>query len=464
MTYKIGIVILAAGEGTRLKLECAKPLAPALGRAIVDYPIDAAKRFLQRKDIDGDIVVVTGHDRERVEGYLKNKYGEDLLFAFQKEQKGTADALRTYFNEDKTSKDRDATIVLCADTPLIRESDLSILFNELIEKKLDGVAATFFEEDPAGYGRIVRSEKGFHIVEHKDATEELREIQEVNSGLYVLNTAFALEHLELVSCENKSGEFYLTDLFQDQHKVQPIFFEESFKFIGVNDLTQLEMVEGYLRSEKNSLLRQKGVRFIDSSTAYIDWEVTVEEGTCIAPGVAISGASKIGANCIIGMGTSIENGILEANVEIKPMSCVEDAVVRTGAVVGPFARLRPRADIGEDAKIGNFVEIKKAVLERGAKVSHLSYVGDAQIGENTNIGCGFITCNYDGAKKHKTIIGKNSFIGSDTQMVAPVEVGDECFVASGSTITNSMPKGAFAISRCRQITKENMASKFIRKK
>ena len=234
--------------------------------------------------------------------------------------------------------------------------------------------------------------------------------------------------------------------------------------MGVNTLKQLEDVEKVLRVKKKNELRENGVRFIDSSHCYIDSEVEVGEGSVIYPNTFLTGKTVIVKNVVIEMGAQIINSRVDDGAKVLAYSILEGAHLHTKAAAGPFARLRPGADIGPEAKIGNFVEIKKSVLDRGVKVSHLSYVGDAFIGQETNIGCGFITCNYDGVKKHITKIGKNCFIGSDSQTVAPVEIGDDCFVASSSTITKSMPEGSFAISRAQQTTKIDMAKKFLKKK
>ncbi len=466
MKKTIGAAILAAGQGTRLKLSLPKPLAPALGLSLVDFPVNALFNFYQQNDLEGEITAVTGHMREMVEGYLNDRYGatNKLKYAVQEKQLGTADALRSYFKGNPKAKELDYTIVICADTPLIRENDLSTLLNVLENEGLTGVAGTFETEIPKGYGRIVRSDRGFHIVEEKDASEEIRKIKEVNSGLYIFKTAFVLEHLDNVDCKNKSGEFYLTDLFQDHFSVKPVLFDNAETFVGVNTLEQLEFVSEKLRQEKNAQLRDSGVRFMDSRSTYIDWEISIGEGTLIYPNVILEGKTTIGTDVVIGAGSVITDSKVDDSVEIKSYSVLEECHVRSKAVIGPFARLRPKAVIGEESKIGNFVEIKKSELHRGVKVSHLSYVGDAEIGDNTNIGCGFITCNYDGANKHKTTIGKNTFIGSDSQTVAPVTIGDNCFVASSTTVTNSMKDGDFAISRGKQMTKENMAKRFLKTK
>lgn len=462
----IGAAILAAGQGTRLKMKCPKPLAPALGLCLVDYPIMALEAFYRDCQLDGHSVAVTGHQRENVENYLRQRYNEEHLhFAQQKEQRGTADALRAYFEGYPEAKTFEYTAVICADTPLIRAYDLERLYHYLTQNQLDAVAATFYAANPHGYGRIVRQEEGgFHIVEEKDANSAQKAINEVNSGLYLMRTSFILEHLQNVDCKNASGEFYLTDLFHPERKVAPVLFPHEETFVGVNTLEQLEQVTASLRQEKCRELRQHGVRMLDPKSLYIDWEVQASSGVVLYPNVIIEGATRLGEGVIVGAGSVITDSIVYDFAEIKPYSVLEEATVGEHVSVGPFARLRPGADIGKNSKIGNFVEIKKSKLHHGVKVSHLSYVGDAEIGDETNIGCGFITCNYDGVNKFKTTIGKNCFIGSDSQTIAPVSIGDDCFVACGSTISQPLEDGDFAISRGKQVTKSKMASRFLKTK
>lgn len=467
MSDKIGIVILAAGEGTRLKLELPKPLAPMCNQTLIDFPIQSSIEFLEKTKQSGHLGLVLGHEKEQVSSYIDINFSESkfkIYKATQNEQLGTADAVNSYLRDVKSHSETEVTFILCADTPVISSNELEILHDKLINEKRDAVAATFKTETPKGYGRIIRGGSGFKIVEEKDATEEQRSVTEVNSGFYAIKTKFLVDAIKNIDNKNNSGEFYLTDLFKEDGNVEAICFEEADVFIGVNDLQQLQRAEKILRWKKMRELREEGVRFIDLSHTYVDPSVSIASGSVIYPNVFIEGNSVIDKNCIIEPGSIIRNSHLEEGVEIKAYSHLEDVVVRKQAAIGPYGRLRPGADIGEEAKIGNFVEVKKAVLKKGAKVSHLSYVGDAEIGENTNIGCGFITCNYDGAQKHKTIIGKDCFIGSDTQMVAPVEVGEGSFVASGSTINQNIPNGSFAIARSKQVTKENMAKKFLKSK
>lgn len=463
MKMSIGAVVLAAGEGKRLKLNAPKPLAPCLDKKLVDFPLKELKKFFAQNKLEGKVTAVIGHQRDLVKGYIENLYA-DVNFAVQEKQLGTADALKAYFDSHADTHKYELTMVICADTPIVSEKELSLMLKEFENEHCDAVAATFKEENPFGLGRIKRSATGFSIVEEKDATDEERKITEVNSGLYIMKTSYVLEHLKEIDSNNKSGEFYLTDVFKPNRNVKALCFPHGKVFLGVNNLEQLEYVEDVLRKRKINELRDNGVRFIDSKNTYIDSDVEIGAGSVIYPNTFITGKTIIGKNVLVEMGAQIKDSQISDEVKILANSILEKAIVHAKAHIGPFARLRPGADIGTESKIGNFVEIKKSVLDKGVKVSHLSYVGDAFIGEETNIGCGFITCNYDGANKHVTKIGKNCFIGSDSQAVAPIEIGDDCFVASSTTITKNMPAGSFAISRIAQTTKEDMAKRFIKTK
>ncbi|MCY4523871.1 MAG: bifunctional UDP-N-acetylglucosamine diphosphorylase/glucosamine-1-phosphate N-acetyltransferase GlmU [Halobacteriovoraceae bacterium] len=463
----MGAVILAAGEGTRMKISLAKPLIPLAGRRLVDFPIQEISRFFKEEKIKGDIFVVTGHQKEAVEEYLKEEFtGKiSLNFIHQIKQLGTADALKSYFNQDKSAKNREFTLVICADTPMIQKTDLDFLYRELKKYKKDAVAATFNALNPSFYGRIIRGDSdGFHIVEYKDADAKIRQISEVNSGLYIFKTKFILDYLNRVDKNNKAGEFYLTDLFKDDLNVKAVLFNNPETFLGINTLLELDRVEDCFRRRKTKQLLDEGVRFLSFRHTYLQYDVKIGAGSCIHPNVFIEGDSKIGENVVIETGVVIKNCIIEEGAKIFAYSYLESSIVRKNALIGPFARLRPEVDVGSGAKVGNFVEVKKAVLEKEVKVSHLSYVGDAHIGEKSNIGCGFITCNYDGVRKHQTKVGKESFVGSDSQAIAPVTIGDRCYIASGSTINKDMPDDSFAIARSLQVTKKGLAKRFLKAK
>ena len=462
----VGIAILAAGKGTRMKVDTPKALAPCMGRSLLDYVVDAAIEFAEKSSLKAEIGVVVGHKKELLEAWWHAHSRKELMkTAWQREQNGTADALKACFNDLPHFWNNEYTLVACADTPLISSTEFQKLFDEFkSQPNLVGVAASFEALHPKGYGRIIRGKKGFHIVEEKDASEDERKITEVNSGFYLLKTSHLKKVLGTIGNSNKSGEFYLTDLFQDEYEVKSLKFPSETPFLGINTLEQLSEVERILLDKKVRALMIEGVRFLSPQTVYLDHTVSIATGVTIYPGVTILGRSKLESNVVIESGCFLKDAIIEKDAEILANSYLEDAIVRSEATIGPMARLRPGTDIGPEAKIGNFVEVKKSKLARGAKVSHLSYIGDAEIGENSNIGCGFITCNYDGANKHKTKIGSNTFIGSDCQVIAPIEIGNDAFVAAGSTITKNIPDGGFGIARGQQVTKEGAAKKFIKVK
>ena len=466
MTDSIGVIILAAGKGTRMKVPTPKALMPALGKSLLDYVVEESFHFAKEAKLPCEVGVVVGHLKELLISHLQEKFPTSpLKTAIQKQQNGTADALKACFIDHPHFWDHKYTLVACADTPLIQAQDFTQLFTTLKNNSdLVGVAASFHLENPTGYGRILRGEKGFHIIEEKDAAPEERKITEVNSGFYILKTSHVKKVLEKISNNNKSGEFYLTDMFQDEFAVQSICFNDGTPFLGVNTMEQLAEVSQELRMRHTQKLMVSGVRFLNPQSTYIESSVEIGVGSVIYPNVTLLGKTKIGENVVIESGTFIRDSEIHEEAQILANSYIEESIVRKKAAVGPMARLRSGTDLGEKTKVGNFVETKKAKLAAGAKVSHLSYVGDAEIGENTNIGCGFITCNYDGANKHKTIIGSNTFIGSDCQMIAPIEIGDNAFVAAGSTISKSVPSKAFAIGRSHQVTKEGMAVKFLKTK
>jgi bifunctional UDP-N-acetylglucosamine pyrophosphorylase/glucosamine-1-phosphate N-acetyltransferase len=466
MSNSIGIVILAAGKGTRMKTDTPKALSMCAGKPLLDYVVEAALKFAKNSSLKAEIGVVVGHRKELLEKWLETHSQKTAIkTAWQKEQLGTADALKACFNDLPHFWDYDYTLVACADTPLISEKEFHELFKRMQENvDLVGVAATFETANPTGYGRIIPDGKGFKIIEEKDADEKQKKITEVNSAFYILKTSHVKAVLGQISNKNKSGEFYLTDLFQNNFAVKSVKFSSEIPFLGINTLEQLAQVDKLIQTKKIQKFMVEGVRFLNPEQVYIESDVEIGVGTTIYPGCTFLGKTKIGNNVLIESNCFIKNSSISENAEILGGSYLESAIVLENATIGPMARLRPGSEIGPDAKIGNFVEVKKSKLGRGAKVSHLSYIGDAEIGENTNIGCGFITCNYDGANKHKTKIGSNTFVGSDCQVIAPIEIGNDAFIAAGSTITKSIPDGGFGIGRSPQVIKEGAAKKFLKTK
>ena len=466
MSDKIGLVILAAGKGTRMKVETPKALIKTSGRCLLDYVVDASLKFAESSSLKAEIGLVVGHRKELIEEWLAlHPARNQLKTAWQKEQNGTADALKSCFHDLPHFWNFEYTVVACADTPMLQASEFQTLFTALkSHPELVGVAATFEAHEPKGYGRIIHGDNGFHIVEEKDADEKTRSVTEVNSGFYILKTKHIKEVLGSIDNKNKSGEFYLTDLFQDKFKVKAVKFHSETPFLGINTMEQLAEVTSLLKIRKIKELMTDGVEFLNPESVHIDHDVKIGMGSVVYPNVTLLGKTSIGTKVTIESGCFIKNSTIKDNVELLAHSYLEEALVHEKATIGPMARLRPGADIGSESKIGNFVEVKKSKLAKGVKVSHLSYVGDAEIGENTNIGCGFITCNYDGVNKHKTKIGHSTFIGSDCQMIAPVEIGNDAFIAAGSTITKSVPDGGFGIARTQQVTKEGAAKRFLKTK
>lgn len=465
MADKINIVLLAAGKGTRLNLNIPKPLCPFMGRTLLDFVVSEVIAFCEGEGLEVEIDLIVGHQKDLIETHISNEYPDHKInFIHQERQLGTGHALQVYFEKKEKLENQKYTLVMCADTPLLKQSIFKQMYQRITSSDSVGIAATFETNDPTGYGRIIKHDNGFEIVEEKDANNDQRKIKEVNSALYFLSTEHIKKHIFNLTSENNSKEFYLTDLFKPEFAVEPILFEDKSFFEGINNLSDLEEVERKARQRKLIELRQNGVRIIDSNATYVDNEVEIGKGSVLYPGVFISGKSVIGEGCIIEPNCMVKQSKIGDGVHVLAGSYIEEASVGNHCHLGPYARLRPGTTIAEECKIGNFVETKKANLDKGVKVSHLSYVGDAEIGENTNIGCGFITCNYDGKNKHLTKIGKDSFIGSDCQMIAPVELGDRVYVGSGSTINKDVPSDGFAIARERQVTKPGMASRFLKKK
>jgi bifunctional UDP-N-acetylglucosamine pyrophosphorylase/glucosamine-1-phosphate N-acetyltransferase len=464
MVDTIGMALLAAGKGTRLNYNCPKPLLPILGEAMINYVLDTTSQFALKTGVKLRQTAILGYQKDLVEVHLKNKY-PDIKIAEQAQLIGTADAVKSYFNSDDELSKLPYTLICCADTPLIEIESLISMYRVFKQRGLKAVVASFNTDKPLGYGRIIRTEAtGIKIVEEKDCTEEQREIKEVNSGLYLVETKYLIERLNGVNSNNAANEFYLTDIFDFNQQVDAICFKEAQQFIGVNDLSQLAYVTSKIQTKKNNQLMKSGVKISFPNQVYVDWNCSIGANTEIEPGVIVKNKSQIGSNCKIGANSIIDRSSIADDVQVMPFTYIESSRVEKLASIGPYARIRPDCVIESNVKVGNFVELKKATLKTGSKASHLSYIGDAQIGERTNIGCGFITCNYDGKNKHQTIIGADCFIGSDVQMIAPVELADKCFVAAGSTITDSMHENDFAIARNKQVTKKGLAVKFLKQK
>jgi bifunctional UDP-N-acetylglucosamine pyrophosphorylase/glucosamine-1-phosphate N-acetyltransferase len=450
------VVILAAGLGTRMKSKRAKVLHRAGGRTLVEQVVRAAQALTPGERI----VVVTGHQADRVEEILR-PYG--VRFARQTEQRGTGHAVACCrpLLEGKGG----CVMVLYGDTPLLSSDTLRAL---LEAHQAGGSAATLITTtlpDPTGYGRILRSPEGFvqSIVEQKAATPEQLRIQEVNSGIYCFQSDLLWKYLARIQPNNPAGEYYLTDMAEllnvDGHRVAPFVVEDPSELLGINTRVELAHVDRLLRERKVQELMLSGVTVEKPETVTIDDGVTVGTDTVIGPFVQLLGETRIGEECVVGACSIIQNSKLADRVEVAPFTVVADSSIAEEAHIGPFARLRMNNEVGARARIGNFVELKKTKLGAGAKSQHLAYLGDSEIGARANIGAGTITCNYDGVSKHRTRIGADAFIGSNSTLVAPVEIGDNSYVGAGSVITDTVPEGALALGRGRQVVKEGWVAR-----
>jgi bifunctional UDP-N-acetylglucosamine pyrophosphorylase/glucosamine-1-phosphate N-acetyltransferase len=442
------ILILAAGMGTRMRSKRAKVLHRAGGLGLVEHVVDAA-RALTSPD---RIVAVCGHQAAEVEALLQ-PYG--IGFVRQEPQQGTGHAVACCREHVLHSG---LLMVLYGDTPLLTAATLQRLRNAHQES---GAAATLITtelDDPTGYGRVI-VEGGVvaAIVEHKDCTAAQRAIRVINSGIYCFAAELLWKHLNEVGPNPQTHEYYLTDMAQiltaHGHTVRTLHVEDSSELLGINTRVELAEADRILRHRKAQDVMLSGVTIERPETVTIDAKVSIGVDTVVEPFTRLLGNTQIGEDCRIGAGAIVESAVLADRVTIAPYTLVTDSRIDAGASVGPFARLRPKAHVGADARVGNFVELKNTHLGAGAKSQHLTYLGDSEIGAGSNIGAGTITCNYDGQSKYATRIGKGSFIGSNSTLVAPVEIGDDSYVGAGSVITDAVPSGALALGRGRQANK-----------
>jgi bifunctional UDP-N-acetylglucosamine pyrophosphorylase / glucosamine-1-phosphate N-acetyltransferase len=450
------VVVLAAGKGTRMKSARPKVLHRAAGLPLLDHVLRAAATLEP-----ASIVLVLGHQADLVREALGKRLG--LSFALQEPQLGTGHAL---LQAEQALAGAEGTVVLLSgDVPLLRPATL----RALVERhEASGAAATVLTATvpaPDGYGRIVRDASGqiARIVEHKDATPAEHAIGEINSGIYAFDLAPLFNALRAIGSANAQGEYYLPDLVTIYRSrglvVETLTLEDPGEIRGVNSRKELAEVTVILRTAKNDELMAAGVTIVDPASTFIDPDVSIGADTIVRPGVYLEGRTRIGSGCEIHSGVRIVDSTIEDGVVINNFCVIVDSVVRQGARLGPFAHIRPQCDVGESAHVGNFVELKKTSMGRGSKANHLAYLGDATIGEKVNVGAGTITCNYDGTAKHPTVIEDGAFIGSDTQLVAPVRVGKGAYVAAGSSITKDVPADALAVARGKQVNKEGWAAR-----
>lgn len=447
-------IILAAGKGTRMKSKLYKVLHPVCGKPMVEHIMN---RVTETKP--NEIITIVGHGAELV----KNQLGERSQYALQAEQLGTGHAVLQA--EPFLKGKKGTTLVISGDTPLLTSETLNNLFEYHQGKNASATILTAKADDPTGYGRIVRDHVGIveKIVEQKDATLEEARIQEINTGTYCFDNELLFDALSQLDTDNAQGEYYLTDIIEilkkDGKNVAAYLTEDFDESLGVNDRVALAKANELMRARINHQHMVNGVSFIDPKATYIDDGVVIGAETVIEPGVYLKGNTVIGENCLITANSQITDSIVEDDVVVKT-SVVEESILRKGSDVGPYAHLRPKADIGEKAHVGNFVEVKKATIGEGTKVGHLTYVGDAILGKDINVGCGVVFVNYDGKNKHQTTVGDHSFVGSSVNLIGPVNVAPNSLIAAGSTITKDIPEGAMGIARARQENKADFAKKF----
>jgi bifunctional UDP-N-acetylglucosamine pyrophosphorylase/glucosamine-1-phosphate N-acetyltransferase len=453
--HKLSAIILAAGLGTRMKSSLPKMLHLLAGRPIIYYSVQAALEAGAT-----DVVVVVGHGADRVEAYLAQTFGKSVRTAKQAEQRGTGHAALMAMPE---LVNVEQTLVLYGDTPLVEVGDLKSL-SAALEGHPEAPLAllTCLLEDPTGYGRVIRDAKGrvTQIREHRDLrNEKERAINEINPGVYAARVSFLRKALAELTPNNAQKELYLTDVVEAAGRSGGALAlpTAAASLAGINDRAQLAAAEAAMHRRIVERLARAGVTF--HGDPRIDDTVEVEPDANIQSAVVLRGKTFVGRGATIDVGCVIVDSVIEAGAEILPYTVINSSRVGPRARLGPFSHLRPESDIREEAHIGNFVETKKMVVHSRAKANHLAYLGDGEVGEGSNIGAGTIVCNYDGFKKYRTVVGKNVFVGSDSQLVAPLTIGDGAYVGTGTTVTEDVPADALAIGRARQVNKPDYAPK-----
>ena len=444
------VLILAAGKGTRMKSKHPKVMAPVAGRPMIFYVLDLART------VGEETVVITGDGAEAVETALKES---GAFFCRQPVQRGTADAVlaaRNYIEKHKGN-----VLILAGDMPAVTEETLKKF---LAEHKAPVAFISVKMKNPKGYGRVVRSanREVLQIVEEKDANETEKKINEVNTGIYCVDAGLLLERLSGIDDKNAQGEFYLTDIVKGG--AEAWCATEEAEFTGVNDRIQQAEVSRTLWLKRAEAHMRNGVSIINPSEVYISHETELAPDSTLYPGVYLEGACKVEGGVTLRHGVRLVRSSIGEGTVVKENSLIEESFVGPACTVGPMAHLRPGSKLEGKNNVGNFVEMKKAVMGKGSKAGHLTYLGDTKIGTDVNIGCGTITCNYDGFKKHETLIGNDVFVGSDVQFIAPITVGDGAIIAAGATITKDVPKDALAIARAAQLNKDDMAPIIKRRK
>jgi len=446
-------VILAAGMGTRMKSKMPKVLHKVCGKPLSKWVIDASEAAGADK-----VCAVVGHKAETVKEVL----GDVCEFALQAEQKGTGHAVMQAIDVIKNSKGE--VVILNGDTPLITAETI----NKAIEyHKNNGNQATVITailDDATGYGRIVRDNDGsvLKIVEQKDASKEEKKINEVNSGMYVFDAQSLVYALDKITPNNAQGEYYLTDtleiLLSAGKKIGGYAISDNDEIRGINDRVQLNEAEKIMQKRINEYHMRNGVTMRNPESVYIEDGVEIGNDTEICQNVTIKSGTKIGSDCVIGSGSMLDRAVIHDGVDVLS-SVILESEVDEGTHVGPFAYIRPNCHVGKEVKVGDFVELKNSNIDDGTKISHLTYIGDSDVGKRVNFGCGTVTCNYNGKKKYRTTIGDDCFVGCNTNFVSPINVGDGVYIAAGSTITEDIPENSLSIARARQVNKEGWKDK-----
>ena len=452
---KTAIAIMAAGKGTRLKSKHPKVLHEVGGKPLLAHAIAAATKVVPANDV----YAIIGHEADRVRTALADS---GVNFVLQKEQRGTGHALMA---AREALSGYDQVIVLSGDAPLITSATIQKLREFHARQGSAMTILTAVLPDPTGYGRVIRKRRGSdevdRIVEEKSASPAQRKMKEINSGFYAFAVDPLLRHIDKLDTDNPHGEFYLTDmagvLRKAKQRVTAVAASDAQEILGANTRAELAAMDQRIRASKCEELMANGVTIFYPQTCVIDSDVDIGPDTVIDPFVQLRGRTRVGGDCRIGSYSVIRNSTLGDGVEILPGCVIDDSKVEARATLGPYSRLRPGNVVGEGAHIGNFVEMKKARMGKGSKAGHLSYLGDAEIGERVNIGAGTITCNYDGVLKHKTVIEDEVFVGSDATLVAPVRIGKGAYLGAGSCITDDVPPDALALGRARQIVKDGWA-------
>ncbi|MFA5380561.1 MAG: bifunctional UDP-N-acetylglucosamine diphosphorylase/glucosamine-1-phosphate N-acetyltransferase GlmU [Candidatus Izemoplasmatales bacterium] len=441
-------LVLAAGKGTRMKTEMPKCAYPLIRKPMIAYIVEN----IRNSHIIDETIIVVGHKRESIQEIL----GDTVKYAVQTEQLGTGHAVMVA--EDLITDLDGDTMILPGDMPLVDNIVIEKVFREHLDRRHDMTVMTTKIDDPTGYGRIIRNESGYldAIIEHHEATTGQRMIDEINTGMYVVKNRILFSALKRLTNDNLKHEYYLTDIVnilkQDGYVIGTYTLKESYKAMGVNDLYSLSVAEAKLRLKINKQHMINGVAMINPETITIGHNVIIEENVVIHPNTYITGNSIIKKGAQIGPNTEIHDSMIGERV-ICRHSLVYNSIVHEDSTVGPFAHLRDGANIGAHNRIGNFVEVKKSSTGDNTKASHLAYIGDTTCGSRVNFGCGAVTVNYDGKQKYQTFIGDDVFIGCNVNLIAPIRVEDNSFIAAGSTLTQNVPKGSLAIARAYQVNK-----------